>query len=1430
LTVVKYSEGQERVPAGSPEGGEFAGGPMSADEATSRLGDTFPGIKTYLDKMDPTLRGRAVRQLEKLGKAYPEVHLSGIGTQPSNTRGMGRNTAYVPLYGSTMHLNEAQFRSASKMAMIDTTKADYEKQYGRPWTVTVKGEPEDCITHEFGHLVDGQLLSMVGGGPKMPIISDYARKSGSAYTEGFAEAFVQAANGMDTPAARYVDERVAQARAWRSRIAKYSEDQARDESGRWTSDGEGSYIGVRADELPVGTRMVYGDTPPAGIPISFDREHPGITLRGDKTIDWRDPRIPDTVYHMTTNLPEVQKDGYLLAGGKGGLGGDAHDRIVSMTLDHGIAQQLVDDVKLNAAAWQSKDPVAVYTAQADKEGWGDKWRASWPFKDGKPVEGIGYGAGDWSSAYFPIRQSTTGARDPQFWGDSGKYVDPEKVGVVAIPKDNLNNGALLVNFDLDRPVPWTLQEVRSYGDVPLKGATFTKAAVPALYKLLKYSEDQERDDHGRWTSGGGAGDAVPVDLGDRTVYRQPGGMLTRWPDLRTAMKEYSAAHPGTDVSGMALAKTEEGVVTLDQLDKLQTLFPAVPVRAIGVAAMSDTLWARYLPSGQPEGNQIQLNMTYYGDLPNADESGLWHPSAGFHPSGCDNPQGVVTHEFGHAVDAYLHNAPGVELRTEGWDALTHDQKVARNEIMDGPLWGANISHTASGYGKTNFAENFAEIFSAAYTPGVQTPEVGGFKADMAKCLPLLKEPMAISMPKLLAQVDAANKAATVTKVSGLAFADRARAILRNGLAAAYVVGRKTVPVVPPAPAPRTVAPGLIPDEGNYDEHDWYDELDDDGQQVVNESSDGVDERLLSLGALLLGGAVSAAMLDAWMGTYAASLNPAYEEGFQAGVADQGTIMQVTWNAEDDPATCEDCQMLDGMTWVGAEIDGAMPHPGDSRFGGRTACGPACRCSLSYQMVPTDDATYSWGGYDNVEEMSTADLLKVWAITSQSDIADMPTGHLLTLRSILAKYSEGQERDEDGRFAGGGAVTVPIKVVPEVPGAVARYESGHVVLSQSTLDEMNTIGFQRQYWLGYRADGSVFSTSGMSDKPADFVRGWGGDTHDFAHEVGHGFEDQFDLTDPAKQQGLGSFNEDTMKWVSPGPDLRGNGTYPPSSFKNPSEAAAGAFADYVQVPDRMDPGVKSWVEDRLAETPKWNGVVAALRETPDPREWVSRGAITGKITKRDVSDEARDEHGQWTAGGFPSTDEQMRGMMLDVRTAHGGGGVSRTLDGKPITPDTRLVVFHGTEPATARGMNENGVVAADKPWSLARERYEEGEASTYAPGAGIGEGLYVAANPNDASGYGHSMVAVTVRAGDLQLPPEANVLPGDHLTQVLEALSFGDIGASVDGDIPADRIRLVEPARGRNMIPDGTVAELKKYSEDQARVPAGEPGALATLNR
>jgi len=255
----------------------------------------------------------------------------------------------------------------------------------------------------------------------------------------------------------------------------------------------------------------------------------------------------------------------------------------------------------------------------------------------------------------------------------------------------------------------------------------------------------------------------------------------------------------------------------------------------------------------------------------------------------------------------------------------------------------------------------------------------------------------------------------VLKVSGASFADAARGILTAGYAAAYVAGKKDTTAAPvPVVAPPTAIPSEA-DQGDTSEAaqerrdeqiqqsiedplddmdeedaafygDSLDDLDSDGQQAVGSASDGLNDRLLALGALLIGGAVSAAMLDAWMGTYADSLNPLYEEGFVDGVQQLGTVIQAEWVSENDANTCDGCQALDGMTWTGDDLND-MPLPGNTWFGGERACGPRCRCSCDYSYIPASDAETTGPSAENegdIGAMSTADLLKVWSILAKAE--------------------------------------------------------------------------------------------------------------------------------------------------------------------------------------------------------------------------------------------------------------------------------------------------------------------------------------------------------------------------------------------------------------------------------------------------------------
>ena len=243
---------------------------------------------------------------------------------------------------------------------------------------------------------------------------------------------------------------------------------------------------------------------------------------------------------------------------------------------------------------------------------------------------------------------------------------------------------------------------------------------------------------------------------------------------------------------------------------------------------------------------------------------------------------------------------------------------------------------------------------------------------------------------------------------------------------------------------------------------------------------------------------------------------------------------------------------------------------------------------------------------------------------------------------------GQPRDELGQFAtAGGAssdydpVAVPITVTSEDLGVVARYESTEyggrgVVLSQGSIDSLREFGFQRLYWVGYRADGSSFQTSGMKEAPPDFVAGYGGDSHDFAHEVGHAFEEHYDLMDPDVTRGIGRFDPDKMKWVDAGPDVVGKGEYRQREWRNPSERVADAFADFVQIPDRMTAESRAWVETRLREAPGWRDVVDVLREKPSPLDWVDQGSLSGSSVAPQrfirYPGQPRDEGGRFASDG------------------------------------------------------------------------------------------------------------------------------------------------------------------------------------------------------
>ena len=235
---------------------------------------------------------------------------------------------------------------------------------------------------------------------------------------------------------------------------------------------------------PVARAIVPDDPNRYGIRPN-DPEYPplrqpnGAPVRGTP-ISPDDARIPDEVYHVTTNAPAVRSTGLLRASGEGGLGGDELDAIVSFTTDRGIANQLADDFRLaSEIANMPEDSLAIgerLLRQATEEGWGESpgfSRLVALAREGKHKRI----AKDWLVDYFGQRAAATQKRNPILLGDAEKFRgwNPANIEVIPVPKTSLRTGAMVTDFDdafgIDE-FGIGLKEIRVYGDVPV---TPTKA-------------------------------------------------------------------------------------------------------------------------------------------------------------------------------------------------------------------------------------------------------------------------------------------------------------------------------------------------------------------------------------------------------------------------------------------------------------------------------------------------------------------------------------------------------------------------------------------------------------------------------------------------------------------------------------------------------------------------------------------------------------------------------------------------------------------------------------------------------------------------------------------------------------------------------------------------------------------------------------------
>lgn len=189
------------------------------------------------------------------------------------------------------------------------------------------------------------------------------------------------------------------------------------------------------------------------------------TLRGTP-ISPDDPSIPETIFHVSPKAQAILSEGTLRARGSGGLGGDDRDRIVSFTTNREVAEQLSSDMKffaqyakLSGKPDSVEEIIEIIKEDADKYGFNISESTLNSFREY-------IRRGDPPNFYFVSRSIATDTPDPHFQSDAmsvWSMLDPEDVYIIEVPKENLNTGAMVTNFDVG--TPGGLDEIRVYGDV-----------------------------------------------------------------------------------------------------------------------------------------------------------------------------------------------------------------------------------------------------------------------------------------------------------------------------------------------------------------------------------------------------------------------------------------------------------------------------------------------------------------------------------------------------------------------------------------------------------------------------------------------------------------------------------------------------------------------------------------------------------------------------------------------------------------------------------------------------------------------------------------------------------------------------------------------------------------------------------------------------
>lgn len=299
--------------------------------------------------------------------------------------------------------------------------------------------------------------------------------------------------------------------------------------------GVAAQVAVDLEPSQLAVFLRAKDVPHKNLPYSklAFKETEGLPYFRGTPILYEDPRIPETLYHVTTNKPAIIKSGKLKASGEGGLGGDAVERVVCFTTDSVSAKNIKEDLRLVVEMAQykgtdiaiSEQVIARLQKQSIDEGW--DFLKHW----GYPEESFtylksSYTPHDWSTQYFVARQTAIGKTNPIIFtnDDILKQIKLKDIQILEVPRSRLKTGGLICDYDIG-DTTYGLSECRIYSDVDITNLPWSIKADPMPVSKLRGVAAKIPDK---------LGDEFPSDFAKITTAMK--NKQANWDDIREQMK------------------------------------------------------------------------------------------------------------------------------------------------------------------------------------------------------------------------------------------------------------------------------------------------------------------------------------------------------------------------------------------------------------------------------------------------------------------------------------------------------------------------------------------------------------------------------------------------------------------------------------------------------------------------------------------------------------------------------------------------------------------------------------------------------------------------------------------------------------------------------------------------------------------------------